>query len=198
MSLPNLKTDFARLQLPLMLGSILALLFSACESSTVKPADESTVRKFILLRHAEKEASTSDPALSPEGRSRTEFLARWVGAAGQGYKAVWSSDYRRTRDTAGPIAESLGANIQIYDPRDLSALAETLLEAEVNAVVVGHSNTTPELAVLLCQCEVAPMSENDYEHGYLVVFLDERRDISQLDFQKLWLDRPATNPVTSD
>lgn len=195
MSWLNLKTDFVRLQLALMLVVVPALLFTACASPTIESANESKVRKFLLLRHAEKETGTPDPALSPKGHSRTGFFASWLGEPGQNYEAVWSSDYRRTRDTAGPIAESLGTSTRVYDPRELPALVKVLLESDVNAVVVGHSNTTPELAGLLCLCEVAPMNEDDYEHGFLVTFMGEQRALSQPDFQELWTDRPEVSPA---
>jgi hypothetical protein len=30
-------------------------------------------------------------------------------------------------------------------------------------LVVGHSNTVPDIAAALCSCEVAPMSEAEYD-----------------------------------
>ena len=56
----------------------------------------------------------------------------------------------------------------MYDPRDLPALAGQLLENRVNALVVGHSNTTPDLARLLCQCDISDMDESEYELLFVV------------------------------
>ena len=156
-----------------------------------RQAGDSNPRVFILLRHSEKEAGAPDPALSLGGIARTAFFARWLEQMIPPSQAIWSSDYRRTRDTAVPIAERLGLDIQIYNPRELPSVAATLMDANVNAVVIGHSNTTPELAALLCRCNVAPMNESDYETGYLVKILDDQRTISRINLQELWPERPV-------
>lgn len=215
MSWPNLKTDHGWMPafrlMPRKQFIWLALVLAACSAPQHQPqppgpretgenrpagtedSPKNQVRKFILLRHAEKEMHTADPQLSPEGRLRSGFLAAFYGDPGQAYQAVWSSDYRRTRQTAEPIAHRLGTQTRIYDPRDLPALADALLEDDLNAVIVGHSNTTPELASLLCKCAVPGMQEDDYEIGYLVIMLDGRGAVSPVDFRKTWRDRPSVN-----
>ena len=60
---------------------------------------------------------------------------------------LFSSDYRRTRDTLAPLAEATGLEVALYDPRTPARLLETLsdLPPGSRAVVSGHSNTTPAL-----------------------------------------------------
>ena len=128
-----------------------------------------------LLRHAEKTAEADDPGLAPTGIERVQRLAGW--ARGRDIARVYSSDYRRTRDTATPIAEALGAPLTIYDPRELEAFASLLAEHEETALVVGHSNTTPQLAALLCGCEAPPMDESVYDRIYVVTVSDERASL---------------------
>lgn len=118
--------------------------------------------ELYLVRHAEKEADGSrDPALTEAGQQRAVRLAAWL--KNRNITRVWSSGYKRTVDTAQPLTSDLGLILSIYDPRNQSWLAEHLMERQDNALVVGHSNTIPELARLLCECEIADMDETEYD-----------------------------------
>ena len=142
---------------------IAASLFAVSLPTT---ADESY--SLYLVRHAEKVADGSrDPALTGPGSARAERLAVWLSP--RGLEAIWSSDYIRTRDTAAPSARSLGLEVQIYDPANLAGLALQLREAGQNALVVGHSNTTPQLGSPLCGCQVDAMPESEYDRLIRVV-----------------------------
>ena len=55
----------------------------------------------------------------------------------------------RTRDTATPSIEGLGIELSLYDPGNLEELAKELLLVPGRYLVVGHGDTTPELARLL-------------------------------------------------
>lgn len=102
----------------------------------------------VLVRHAEKaEAPANDPPLSPEGEERARALARTLADAG--ITRIHSSDTRRTRDTAAPLAAALGLEIELYDPRDLPGMADRLRALPGRHLVVGHSNTTDVLSGLL-------------------------------------------------
>lgn len=141
-----------------------------------------------LVRHAEKGPGGFDPDLTDYGRARAGFFADW--AADKGYQAVWSSDFKRTRNTAKPVADRLGLEVSIYDPRDQATLVDHLLSAKVNAFVVGHSNTIPELAALLCECEVAPMDDMDYERTFRIIKYGDATGIAEDDLRTVWTDRP--------
>ena len=122
---------------------------------------------LYLVRHAEKQADEGkDPGLTDAGNYRSEQLAKWL--QDKGIRKIWSSDYQRTRDTAGPLVSKLGLKISLYDPRDLPALVNELLENRDNALIVGHSNTTPDLTRLLCQCDISDMDESEYDHLFVV------------------------------
>ena len=84
-------------------------------------------------------------------------------------ETIFSSDYERTRATAAPLSEELGLQIEIYDPKALELLAKQLLELKQSALVVGHSNTTPELADLMGGDGGAPIVEAwEYDRLYLL------------------------------
>ena len=140
---------------------ILLVLFACCFIGNVSATDNDGTFTLYLVRHAEKQSDGSaDPGLTEIGRNRAGQLANWLQH--KDITDIWSSDYIRTRDTAKPLAAKLGLDVGIYDPHDLPALAEQLRNNGHNAYVVGHSNTTPELARLLCQCAIADMDESEY------------------------------------
>ncbi len=145
-----------------MLSRILLILLICCLTAcTTAPASKDNFELY-LVRHAEKQADGSrDPELTEAGTHRSEDLARWF--EDKDIRDIWSSDYKRTRDTAKPSVSRLGLKLKIYDAHDLSTLSETLLGNQNNALIVGHSNTTPELARLLCQCEIEDMDESEYD-----------------------------------
>lgn len=129
--------------------------------------------RFVVVRHAEKQsgddASPDDPGLTSAGHERAGRLARSFDGAD--LVAVYSTPYRRTRDTAAPTAQAHGLGVVEYDARrPADEFAEALRIAHHSGVVlvVGHSNTVPAIVSALCECEVAAMSEEEYEHRFLV------------------------------
>lgn len=132
--------------------------------------DEATV--VFLVRHAEKAAEpTDDPPLTAEGRARADALASLLTDAG--LESVWSTDFERTRATAAPVAERQGLAVELYDPRDLTAVASALEERGGRILVVGHSNTTPALVQLLGGDPGPSIDETgEYDRLYVVTLTD--------------------------
>ncbi|MEM9599971.1 MAG: phosphoglycerate mutase family protein [Pseudomonadota bacterium] len=150
--------------------SLAAMLLSSCVSVTagVSTADsvDAEPLKVFLVRHAEKQAG-NDPALTEAGTERAEALADLLRDAG--IMQIHSSDYRRTRDTAAPLADRLGLSVALYDPRDLPGMADVLRTRSGTHLVVGHSNTTPPLVELLGGDGGEPIVEaTEYDRLYLV------------------------------
>ena len=122
---------------------------------------------IYLVRHAEKHTDGDpDPGLTRAGLERAKHLADLLASAG--IKRVFSSNYRRTRLTAAPLALANDIDVEFYDPRDLAGFAESLRSLEDNALVVGHSNTTPQLANVLGGDPGPEMDETIYDRVYLV------------------------------
>ncbi len=117
---------------------------------------------LYLVRHAEKEDG-ADPGLTAAGAQRAADLALLLRDAG--IRHVFSSDFRRTRATAAPLAAALGLEVRCYDPGDLAGLAEQLKELQDNALVVGHSDTTPALVRRLGGT-AEPLPEWQYDRVY--------------------------------
>jgi 2,3-bisphosphoglycerate-dependent phosphoglycerate mutase len=142
-----------------------AILFLA------QPAANAQDKTIILVRHAERASNVPtepDPDLSAEGRARAEAFRK----AAKRYRpgAVFSTNYKRTRETAGPIAKHRGKEIQIYDANKQSELVDTLIKSKTKRfVVVGHSNTIPPLANLLAKKEIfRNLLDSEYGVYYVV------------------------------
>ncbi|MDX2417624.1 MAG: phosphoglycerate mutase family protein [Xanthomonadales bacterium] len=158
---------------------ILLLLLLGCCIGNINTNAAGDSYKIYLVRHAEKQTDAGkDPGLTDAGVFRAEQLTTWF--QDKDIREIWSSDYRRSRDTVEPLLLSLGLELTLYDPRDLQALAKDLLDRRNNALVVGHSNTTPELARLLCGCVVSDMDDSEYDRLIVVVVTDGEKRIETL------------------
>jgi len=138
-----------RLTLPLLLS----LLLSAIPAAALDV--------LYLVRHAEKvddwpatrELDAYRP-LSPAGVSRAESLA--VRLKGEGIAAIYSSRTTRSLATAEPLAKATGKPIVGDDattrPEEMAGFLASLREKHAGdraVLIVGHSNTIPELLVKL-------------------------------------------------
>ena len=148
----------------LLLGLLCLISFS---SSAAEPYT------LFFTRHAEKiNSSSQDPALTDVGHQRAGHLARFL--KNSRIQAVFSTDYRRTRQTALPLAQQLNVELTIYDPRQLTALANTIIERKENVLIVGHSNTTPDLVTLVGGA-AEPIHESSYGKLYAVRIENDHR-----------------------
>jgi broad specificity phosphatase PhoE len=142
--------------------SILLAIISCCIIGSAQVPGKETGYILFLVRHAEKQVDGShDPGLTETGKKRSIQLANWF--ADKNIREIWSSDYRRTRNTATPLLSRLGIELGIYDPGDQVSLAANLLQRQNNALVVGHSNTIPQLARLICRCLISDMDKSEHD-----------------------------------
>ena len=158
---------------------ILIFLLACCFIGNATASDKDSGYTLYLVRHAEKQSIGSrDPALTEIGKNRSEQLAVWF--QDKGIMEIWSSDYKRTRDTAKPLVTGLGLELSIYDPRNLPGLVKKLRHQQQTALIVGHSNTTPELTRLLCDCFIADMDESGYDRLIVVSVTDAETQVETL------------------
>jgi len=147
-----------------MLGLMLAA-FAGNEAIAQK-------KTLILVRHAEKDVSETadknDPELSPEGRDRTVRLVQKIKRYKPG--AVYSTNFKRTRDTAASMAKLRKLEVQLYDPKMQNELVNKILQSKIKRfLIVGHSNSIPLLANLLIKKEIfKPLDESEYGVIWLI------------------------------
>jgi 2,3-bisphosphoglycerate-dependent phosphoglycerate mutase len=139
-------------------------------------------KTIVLVRHAEKDTSVandSDPALSDAGRERATRLTRAVRRF-KPYE-IFSTNTRRTRQTAEPVAARRKKEIQTYNASDHQALIDHILASpRRHFLIVGHSNTVPFLANLLAKKEVFRQVP-DNEHGVIWVIRLRRGELKKVE-----------------
>jgi len=156
--------------------SLLTLFFIAAAVFLGSQFVQAQSKTIVLVRHAEKDTSTgadqADPVLSPAGVERAKRLVDKIKKYRVG--AVYSTNYRRTRDTAEPAAQSRRKTVQIYDARKPEELIDQMMKSTTKRfLVVGHSNSTPQLVNLLAKKELFK-SLDDTE--YSVIWIVRMRD----------------------
>ena len=156
--------------MPIWAMALFVLVPVAAALAVYRSATTTTV---VITRHAEKVLGTiADPPLTPEGERRAEQLARMFGSAGTvgQLDAVFVSDTRRAQQTAAPLIARLGTRPIVLPARDIDAITHEILEKHrgKSVLVVGHSNTVPDLIRKLSGIEIAAIADEDYENLYIV------------------------------
>ena len=146
----------------------LALLLTAAATF----AATTNVTTVILVRHGEKvtEGMANDPPLSAAGVARAAELARVLADAN--VAAIYTTPFRRTRDTAAPIAAALKLTpIEVASGKSYPAdvVAKILADhAGETVLVVGHSNTTPDVLRQLGIANPPSIADSQYDDLFVV------------------------------
>ena len=130
----------------------------------------------VVVRHAEKSTDDPrDPSLSAAGEDRARALSSVLRDAG--VTDIYTTQYKRTRQTAEPLAQQSGisiverpinaANSATY-ARDLTQEILTR-SAGKGVLVVGHSNTVPDIVKSLSGSAVPAMTDSEYDHIFVIV-----------------------------
>jgi phosphohistidine phosphatase SixA len=86
----------------------------------------------------------------------------------KGLDTLLASKYLRTRQTAQPLADALGKPLAVYSPDTTWQLSRTLEKMKgKNVLVVGHSNTIPEIVKELSG-ETVIIADNDFDNLFIV------------------------------
>jgi broad specificity phosphatase PhoE len=123
---------------------------------------------LVIVRHAEKVDQTKDPHVSEAGQARARALAALLAQSGAA--AIYATEYQRTTETAKPLADLLGLPIQHVPAAETARLVEQLKtrHAQDTVVVIGHSNTVPEI-VRLYGASISPIADDDFGNVFVVV-----------------------------
>jgi len=128
----------------------------------------------FVVRHAERadagmaaaKVAGADPDLSGAGLARANALAAMLKDAR--ITAVITTEYKRTRQTGEPAAKAAGLSVTVVDSKDSAGLIAKAKSAPGNVLVVGHSNTVPEVLKALGVTEPVTISEDEYDGLFIV------------------------------
>lgn len=173
-----------------------ALLLSLAVFSRAAVAQEEFKPITVfLIRHAEREDEPrQDPPLKKEGVARSQELARLL--SGAGIKAIFTSQFTRTKQTAEPLATKLGLTVTSFtlksnpsNPRLIAAestqeVAGKILERSGESVlVIGHSNSIPDVIKMLGGDTVPTIDERKFDDLFIVtVYAKGKAKVVQLKY----------------
>ena len=143
---------------------LLALVAAASAQQTV-----------FVVRHAERADAhggspatmAADPDLSETGKARAQSLMTALKDAG--ITAIFVTEFKRTQQTAEPLAKALGIQPTVVSSKDAAGLSEKLKAAAGNALVVGHSNTVPDVIARLGVQTPVQIGDADYDNLFVIV-----------------------------
>ena len=152
------------------------IVFAILVLSLAVSASAQRRKTIILIRHAEKETAEmtdqADPPLSAAGKERAERVVKRIGKFRPG--AIYSTNYKRTRDTVESLARKRNKQVQIYDASKPQDLVNTIKSSKTKRfVIVGHSNTIPPLANLLTGKD---LFKNLQDSEYSVIWVVRLKD----------------------
>ncbi|AQG80639.1 SixA phosphatase family protein [Spirosoma montaniterrae] len=136
---------------------LLVVFLTSCSTTTV-----------YIVRHAEKVDETDSTDLSVAGQQRAVALADTL--ASRGIDSIFTTPYRRTRQTAEPLAGRLGLRIATYPSAPASAIMNRVGRIRNKTLlVVGHSNTILDVAKGLGTRPTLPKIESgDFDNLFVV------------------------------
>ena len=123
----------------------------------------------VLVRHAERAAEPAgDPGLTLAGEQRAQALAQAL--AGLRVNAIITTQFRRTRDTAAPLARALGVQPLVIDAKagHVRAVADAVRAQTGVVLVVGHSNTVTAVLAALDGPKLAELCETSFHHAFVL------------------------------
>ena len=140
-------------------GAILTMLAAAmlagCATTPATPAPA-----FYVMRHLNTPTGERDPDLLPEGQRLAAALP--IRLAAHPPRTIFVSDFHRTRQTAAAVAARWGLTPIVYDPADTPRLVARVRAATGPVLIVGHSNTVPDIVAQLGGTRPAPLTHPDF------------------------------------
>jgi phosphohistidine phosphatase SixA len=125
---------------------------------------------LVLTRHAEKESSKGDPKLTKAGYERAENLKNILLPLNP--ERCYTTSPARCVLTTMPLAKAIKSPNAHYQAKDYYSLFDTVIKEHKTkrALIVGHSNTIPEmLNLLIGEKQYDEFDESEYSRLFLVV-----------------------------
>lgn len=131
------------------------------------------ITTVVLVRHAEKAGEHGDVPLSDAGRARAAELTRVLTAVP--FEAIYTTPFERTRSTAGPVAKHAGLTpVEVTAGKTYAGeMAKIIREKHEGGtvLVVGHSNTTPDVIRAL-GAQVPEIADSTYDDLFVVTMVE--------------------------
>lgn len=135
----------------------LAIALGGCAGIGAAPVGSD----IYVMRHLHTLPGASNPDLTSVGRQHATLLDRWF-VRRPSPDAIYVSNTVRAQQTAAVLAARLKLVPKIYDPRDTPGLVATVMAEPGTVLVVGHSNTVPDIVAGLGGTRPGPLVHEDF------------------------------------
>ena len=108
----------------------------------------------------------ADPDLSEAGKARAESLAKLLKDAH--ITAIFVTEYKRTQQTAAPLANALGLEVKVVPSKNTPELVKQVKAEKGNVLVVGHSNSVPDVIKGLGVSTPLTIGDDDFDNLFIV------------------------------
>ena len=143
----------------------------------VTPALAAAQQLVLVVRHAERAdagataaemRAAPDPPLSAAGKARAEKLAAMLADAR--ISGIYVTEFKRTQQTAEPLAAKLGLTTKVMSSKDTAALIADIKSRHGHDVVlvVAHSDTAPEIIKAFSGPTVT-IADDEFDNLFIVV-----------------------------
>jgi broad specificity phosphatase PhoE len=149
---------------------IISIVTFSCKSDKKEQViNKQDTTVYYLIRHAEKDRSTKnkDPELTDVGLKRAKNWAKVFNDIP--FDKIYSTDYKRTQQTALPTATSKGLEVLSYSTENLFNKKFKAKTEKQTVLIVGHSNTTPAFVnAIIGKQEHSQIDDSDNGKLYIV------------------------------
>lgn len=138
----------------MMLALLVAL--TAC----VTPGVTRPQPNIYVMRHLHTPKGVTDPDLTAEGQRYAVAVSEWFRRDPP--DVIYVSIPKRAQQTAAVLARRLKLTPRIYDPKDTPGLLAAVARESGTVLIVGHSNTVPDIVAGLGGARPGPLVHEDF------------------------------------
>jgi broad specificity phosphatase PhoE len=125
-------------------------------------------RTIVVVRHADKIDDSHDAILSPTGEAQAKRLAHVLKDLG--ISAIYTTQFKRTIQTATPLANSLKIKLLSYEQTDVDGVVKEIQQKHPKEVVmvVGHRSTVPKVLKQFGASEPVALGSSEYDSLFIL------------------------------
>jgi phosphohistidine phosphatase SixA len=171
-----MRPNHVSLEFYLKLSVAALAIASGCATAQSAAADSPAAPEtttVYIVRHAEKSArrpGDPDPDISDDGQKRAKALAKRLG--GVGITAIIATQFKRTQETAQPLASAAGLTPEIVPAGDeyhADAVAAAVMRHRGGKIlVVGHSLTIGPIIMALGGPYTQNLCDTEYSNLFVM------------------------------
>ena len=127
---------------------------------------------YYFIRHAEKVDNSQNPDLSEIGLERANLWNKIFSEIS--FDEIYSTDYKRTIQTATPTATTKKIQIKLYNPKTIAIESFKKETLGKKVLIIGHSNTTPNFVNQIINQKIyADIEDTTFGNLYIVTINGE-------------------------